>query len=237
MYEERFYRNKISSNHNFEISYKESDIFVSTSTAFDKNIAFDVLKKYYREIEDYIRVNPLFMSSFSPLDVDERAPDIVKDMLECSSITGIGPFACVAGAIALYVGNEILHHVDEIIVENGGDIFLKINNDKIIGVYLGERFGTEEVSLKIKKRDYPFGIASSSAHMGPSLNFGNADLVMVVAKDAILADGFATALSNRVRTQQDINDILDEAKNNSFLEGLLIAFDSKLFLWGQIEVC
>jgi ApbE superfamily uncharacterized protein (UPF0280 family) len=236
MYQERFYRDWSPAKFRLEVCHKESDLFITTDKELDKILVQDILKNYYIEIEKYIKKNPNFLTSLSPLEQDENAPAIVKDMIDCSNVTGIGPFASIAGAIALYVGKDLLDKSSEIIIENGGDIFLKINGDKRVGVYLGERFQTNTVTLKVKKRDYPFGIASSSAYLGHSLNFGRADLVTVIAKDAILADGFATALSNQVKKEKDIKDIFQRAKENSFLEGLLIAFEGKLFLWGAMEI-
>lgn len=236
MYQERFYRDWSLSKFRLEISYKESDLLISTDRELDKNFVQDILKKYYSEVENYIKKNSVFLTSLSPLEQDDCAPSIIKDMIDCSNVTGIGPFASVAGAIALYIGKEILGRADEVVVENGGDIFLKINEDKHVGVYLGERFETNNITLKIKKREYPFGIASSSAYIGHSLNFGRADLLTVIAKDAILADGFATALSNQIKKEADIKGVLERAKGNSFLEGLIIAFEGKLFFWGDVEV-
>jgi ApbE superfamily uncharacterized protein (UPF0280 family) len=235
MYQERFYREWSTAKFSLEVCYKESDLFIATDKQVEKTLLQDILQNYYSEIEKYIKKNQNFLTSLSPLEQDENAPAIVKDMIDCSNITGIGPFASVAGAIALYVGREILKYAGEVIIENGGDIFLKINENKRVGIYLGERFETDTIKLKLKKRDYPFGIASSSAYLGHSLNFGNADLVTVIAKDAILADGFATALSNQVKKENDIKDIFARAKDNPFLEGLLVAFEGKLFLWGGIE--
>lgn len=236
MYQERFYRDWSPSKFRLEVAHKESDLLISADRVIDKSLAEDILKKYYTEIEKYIKTHQNFLTSLSPIEQDESAPPIVKDMIDCSNVTGIGPFASVAGAIALYIGKELLSYCDDLIIENGGDIFLKIKEDKRMGVYLGERFETDTATLKIKRRDYPFGIASSSGYLGHSLNFGRADLVTVIAKDAILADGFATSLSNQVKKEKDIGDIFARVKENPFLEGLLIAFDGKLFLWGALDL-
>jgi ApbE superfamily uncharacterized protein (UPF0280 family) len=236
MYQERFYRDWSPAKFSLEVCYKESDLLIASDKEIDRVLLEGILKNYYSEIEKHIKKNQNFLTSLSPIEQDENAPAIIKDMIECSNVTGIGPFASVAGAIALYVGKELLNYADELIIENGGDIFLKINEDKRVAVYLGDRFETSAIILRVKKRDYPFGIASSSAYIGHSLNFGRADLVTVIAKDAILADGFATALSNQVKKEKDINDVFSRAKENPFLEGLLIAFEGKVFLWGEMQL-
>lgn len=236
MYEERLYRNKVLSKFKIEVSFKESDLLICSDNEIAKEKAQGVLVKYYEQVEKYIMENPLFLTSLSPLEIDQAAPAIIKEMLEASQVTGIGPFSSVAGAVAQYVGEELLGYCQEIIVENGGDIFLKINQDKIIGVYLGQELKVNNINLKIKKRGQAFGVASSSSSLGHSLNFGKADLVSVVAKNIIIADGFATAISNRIKKIEDVNKILAEVKDKFPIEGLLVAFEGKIFLWGDLEI-
>jgi len=236
MYEERFYRDQILSKFKIEVSFKESDLLICSDKEIASEIARGILIKYYEQIEEYVMKNPLFLTSLSSLEIDQTAPPIIKEMLENSNVTGIGPFSAVAGAVAQYVGEELLNYCQELIVENGGDIFLKINEDKIIGVYLGQEFKINNLNLKIKKRSRAFGVASSSSSLGHSLNFGKADLVSVVAKNIIIADSFATAISNRIKKVEDVDKILAEAKNKLPIEGLLVAFGEKIFLWGDLEV-
>lgn len=238
MYEERFYRNLCNLDYSFEICFNESDLFIWSDKKIDKDIAYDILKKHYLTIEEYIKNNPAFLNSLSPLPYKKDLPSIIKDMLKSSRIANVGPFASVAGAIAEYVGKDLLNYTEQLIVENGGDIFLKINEDKRIGVYLGKHFDVslDTIILKIKKKDKPFGIASSSAFIGHSLNFGNADLLTVITKDAILADAFATALSNRIKKASDVDAVLKYVKNNPLIEAILIAFNNKLYIWGDIEI-
>lgn len=236
MYEERFYRNKILSKFKIEVSFKESDLLICSDKEIAREKARGILVKYYEQIEEYVTENSLFLTSLSPLGIDRAAPPVIKEMLEVSKVTGIGPFSAVAGAVAQYVGGELLNYCQELIIENGGDIFLKINEDKIIGVYLGQEFKINNLNLKIKKRNRAFGVASSSSSLGHSLNFGKADLVSVVAKNIIIADGFATAISNRIKKVEDVDKILTEAKDRLPIEGLLVAFGEKIFLWGDLEL-
>lgn len=246
MYQERFYRNQVVSRFRLEVSYQQSDLLISTDKKIEAHLVRESLKKYYQQIEDYTKNNPAFLTALSPLADDLSAPPIVRDMLACAKQTGIGPFAAVAGAVAFYVGSELLDRAGEVVIENGGDIFLKINEDKKLGVYWGEYFfagcasasGKEinGLTLNIRKRNTPFGIASSSASFGHSLNFGRADLVTVIAQNAILADGFATALSNRIKKEEDIPGVLNTAQTRPQIDGILIAFQGKLFIWGVIEL-
>lgn len=217
-----------------EVIYKESDLFLSLDKPIEKEKVKNLVKKYYEEIARYIKINPRFFSSLSPIEMDESAASIIKDMIKASTQAGVGPFSSVAGAISWYVGGELLNFCSEIVIENGGDLFLKINEDKKIGLYLGENFSPSFITIKLKKRETPFGVASSSSRIGHSLNFGDVDLVTVIASNSILADSFATSFSNRIKKEKDVGKIIKEAKKLSFIEGIIIAFKNKLFLWGDI---
>ena len=47
-------------------------------------------------------------------------------MIEAAAAAGVGPMAAVAGALAARVGLQCGPFKSEVIVENGGDIFLAI---------------------------------------------------------------------------------------------------------------
>ena len=237
MYEERFYRHSFSGKHSLEIAYRESDIYIISDKTLDKHRAEDILRKYYTQIEEYVSKNPCFLNSLSPLEIDRSAPLIIQDMFKASQLAGIGPFSSVAGAVAYYIGKELLAYCEEIIVENGGDIFLKAKKEKIIGLYLGENFEPNRVNVEIGQKNHCFGVCSSSSNIGPSLNFGKADLVTIVSSDSISADALATAYSNKVKKEKDIALVLKEAQNNSLIDAIVIAFENKLFLWGGIQLC
>ncbi len=236
MYEQRFYREPVTSKFRLELSYKESDLLISSDKEINKDFAEEILIKYYLQIENHIKNNPSFLKSLSPLGRDPEAPAIIKEMIQASHLTGIGPFSSVAGAISLYLGKELLDLADEVIVENGGDIFLNLAQDKVLGVYSGQNYVPQILKLKIKKRNHSFGIASSSATIGYSLNFGAADLVTVMAKDALVADSFATSLSNRIKKEIDIHQTIEFAKGNDLIDAVVIAFSGKIFLWGDLEL-
>lgn len=236
MYQQRFYRYYSKHKYSLEVVYKESDLCIISDKQLDAKLAKAILIKYYTQVEDYVKKVPEFFTSLSSLDSDNQAYPIIKDMLQASMEAGIGPFSSVAGAIASYTAAELLNHCSEIMVENGGDILLKINRDRKIGLYLGKNLDLEIVTIKAAKRDYCFGICSSSSKIGPSLNFGKADLLTVIAKDAIRADSLATAYSNEIKKEADINPILQKAQSNPFIEAVVIVFEGRIFLWGDVEI-
>jgi len=149
----------------------------------------------------------------------------------------VGPMASVAGAIAQYVGIDCLEYSENVIVENGGDIYMNIlNNSVIIGVYAGKSPLSYKVRLKIRAENTPLGICTSSGRVGHSLSFGNADAVCVVSKSAILSDAAATYLCNLVQNDDDIERVLDIGVTIDGVIGLVIINEDKLGVRGEIEL-
>ena len=238
MYEPRTYRYWINYKDliSFNIVVKETDLYICASTNL-KRKAYRLVLKYRDKLERYIGQHPTFLTSLEPLPVDENAPRIVKAMAEAAVRVGIGPMASVAGAIAEFVGNELLAFSPEIIVENGGDIYLKSLGERIVGIYAGKSHLTGKIGLKINGQDTPLGICTSSGTVGHSLSYGKADAVIVLSKSATLADAAATAIGNLIAQPDDIPSGIEFAKGIEGLNGVIIIKDDNMGLWGEAEIC
>jgi len=131
-------------------------------------------------------------------------------MMNASEQTGIGPMSAVAGAFSYHIGNmlEQRYGLKEVIVENGGDLYLNITKDTLISVYAGNSPLSEKVGLRVPAEYSPLGICTSAGTVGPSLNFGAADAVMVACKNTLLADSYATALIGPIPVCSDAFIIL-----------------------------
>jgi ApbE superfamily uncharacterized protein (UPF0280 family) len=144
--------------------------------------------------------------------------------------------ASVAGALAEQVGNDLLEHTRNVIVENGGDIFLKVSEDLTIGIYAGSSSLSNKLAIKIPATMTPLGVCTSSGTVGHSLSFGTADAVTILAPSTPLADATATAVGNRVKQPQDIAKALDYAQTIEGILGALIILDDQFGAWGAIEI-
>ena len=238
MYEPRTYRHWIKDKDliSFNIVVKETDLYIRASTNL-KRKALKLVLKYRNTLERYIERHPTFLTSLGPFSIEEDAPRIVKSMAESAAKVGVGPMASVAGAIAEFVGSELLAFSPEIIVENGGDIYLKSLRKRLIGIYAGESPLTGKISLEINKEDTPLGICTSSGTVGHSLSYGKADAVIVLSKSAALADAAATAIGNLIKQPDDIPNGIEFAKGIDGLLGVVIIEDDKIGLWGEVKIC
>jgi len=180
------------------VRIKESDLLIRAEReCFGP--ARKALARYRKDIEDYINNHPGFKESMLPVVVPHDAPPIIIAMTRAASLSGVGPMAAVAGALAYFVGRELKSISSEVIVENGGDIYLESRRERIVAVYSGKNAGpTGKIGIKIKPGEMPIGIAGSSGRLGRSLSWGISDVAVVLASDPILADSAATALANRI---------------------------------------
>ena len=190
--------------------------------------ARNAILKYRHQIEEYIKRHPEFGKSFTPLPGDRFAPPIVKDMMEASQKAQVGPMAAVAGAIAQYVGKDLLEFTPEIIVENGGDIYINCFSETNIKIFAGNSILSGKVGLRIDAGDSPMGICTSSATVGPSLSFGKADAVTVISPSTPLADAAATSLGNLIKEKNDVDQGLEYVQKIESITGAIIIIDDKL---------
>jgi ApbE superfamily uncharacterized protein (UPF0280 family) len=237
MYEPRTYRHWVSDRGliAFSVVVKETDLLIRARRDLTAE-ALRTAKKLRSELEQYIISNPHFQVSLEPVQVDKNAPPLVKDMAAAAESAGVGPMAAVAGAIAEAVGTELLSFSDEVIVENGGDIFIKSSEERLIGLYAGESSLTGKVAFAIRPEETPLGICTSSGTVGHSLSFGKADAVVAFAPSTSLADAAATAIGNRVSSADDIQKALQFAQNIAGLRGVAIVKDDHLGLYGQVRL-
>ncbi|MDR2900544.1 MAG: UPF0280 family protein [Treponema sp.] len=220
MYHERFYRSSFDTQRfqSINICDGESDLWIGWN-ARGENVGPDEVKSFAEktlsvlrsEILQYDRTHRGFIETLEPLPQDENAPSIICSMLKAALAADVGPMASVAGAIAEYLGKALddAFHFDEIVVENGGDFWLKINSPLSIGVYAGLSSLSGNIAVVLHADNSPLGLACSSGTVGPSLSYGKADAALVIAKDAAAADSWATALGNRIKSQRDMEASLN----------------------------
>ena len=236
MYQPRTYRNWVSSDLvNFSVRDRETDILVSA----DKNLKKETLRlirQYRGEIEDYIANNPEFKTSLKPLPEDRDAPEIVKSMFRAARPVNVGPMAAVAGAINEFVGKNLLNFTEQVILENGGDLFIKTVKMRKIAVYAGSSPLSGKIFIRINPGMTPLGICTSSGTIGHSLSFGKADAVTVLSGDAALADACATAACNIVQGEGDIEKALNFAKNIEGVKACVVIYRDKIGSIGNIEL-
>jgi len=238
MYQPRTYRHWIKDKGlvSFNATVKETDLYIRARRNLRAK-ALEAIVKCRTPLEKYIESHPLFLSSLEPCSVDENAPSIVREMAQAAEIVGVGPMAAVAGAIAEAVGKSLLAYSPEVIVENGGDIFMQISKTSLIGIYAGESSPfTGKIALEIGPEETPLGICTSSGTVGHSLSLGTADAIIVLSHSTALADAAATAIGNSVKIVEDITQVIERAQIINGLTGVVIIKDDKMGVWGKVKI-
>ncbi len=237
-YQPRTYRHWIEGKDlaSFQVTVKETDLYIRATSNLQRK-ARRIVLKYRRQLEDYIERNPAFTKSLEPLSVSKDSPIIVKQMAEAGQQAGVGPMAAVAGAVAECIGQELLEYSPEIIVENGGDIFIKTIHKRTVGVYAGDSPLTGKIGLEIAPEDTPLGICTSSGTVGHSLSYGKSDAVVVLSASTALADAAATAIGNKVNQPGDIDAAIKFGRSIEGLKGIVIIVGKDVGVWGDVKLC
>jgi len=237
MHEPRFYRHWIKDSGlvAFNVVVEQTDLYIRSRYNL-KDKALNSVRKHRGSLEAYIKHHPLFLTTLDAYQAEDKAPAIVKEMARVSQLTGVGPMAAVAGAIAEAVGRDLLAFSPEVIVENGGDIFMKISKKRLVGIYAGQSVFTKKIALEIMPRETPLGICTSSGTVGHSLSLGSADAVIALSSSAALADATATALSNLVNNADDVPKAIEKGQSIEGLCGAVIIVGDKMGVWGKVRV-
>ncbi|MFQ6078387.1 MAG: UPF0280 family protein [Thermodesulfobacteriota bacterium] len=237
MFEERKYRNLVKTEDltPFRVTIRETDLFLLAQRKLESETRGAVIR-YRWQIEEYIRYYPEFRTSLTPVRSDRHAPKIVKEMLKASRLVNVGPMASVAGAIAEFVGKDLISLSPEVICENGGDIFVASSKERVVGVFAGKSPLSLKVGLRIKPGDTPLGVCSSSGTVGHSMSFGKADAVCVLSRSASLADAAATSIGNLIEGKGDIERGLDYGSQIRGIIGVLIIVGEAMGMRGSLEL-
>ncbi|MEW5783546.1 MAG: UPF0280 family protein [Bacillota bacterium] len=244
MSSKRFYRHLPAGKRfrTFTVGVKETDLWIAvTSRCYDP--AFPALVEQLvwrqrRQLENFMAGNPAFATAMQPLVLDgEGIPGIVLAMVEAANRAGVGPMAAVAGVFSEIVGLFLLQSAPEVIVENGGDLFVRVVEPVNIGIYAGSSPLSGKIALNVKPKQTPLGICTSSGTIGPSYSLGRADAALVLSPSVPLADAAATALGNLVRGPEDLMGAIEFARGLHGVTGALVIYGDQVAAWGEIQLC
>ncbi|MBQ3404203.1 MAG: UPF0280 family protein [Oscillospiraceae bacterium] len=219
----------------FRATIESTDLHIGAKSDLSVR-AVQAVKEARKQVEAAIARRPVFKSSFSPLPIDADEGPVVNAMLQAAAAADVGPMAAVAGAISEYVGRALLPFSDEVIVENGGDIFLFGGKTRKIAILAGDSPLTEKLALLVEPYE-GLGVCTSSATVGHSISLGRTDASLIVAKTGALADAAASMLGNAVNRAEDIPRALEDVLSVPDVYGALVIIGDKLGAKGQLRLC
>jgi ApbE superfamily uncharacterized protein (UPF0280 family) len=244
MFSDRFYRRGMGEGRfeALEIKEGESDLWIGLPPGSELGAIGETARARLRElrsqIASYAAEHPSFYGSLEPLSRDPAAAGITAAMLRASEAAGVGPMASVAGAVSGALGSYLVSEfgLSEIVIENGGDTYIKIDSPLTVSIYAGLSSLSQKIGLIVPPELSPLGVCTSSSKVGPSLSFGNADACLVASPDCALADAFATTFGNRIRAVADIAPCLEDAAKIPEILSLVIIRGDTAGAIGQLKL-
>lgn len=223
VWEPRTYRARVDPGRlvTFEVVHGETDLQISTLTDLRVQAA-EAVGRVRADLEAYIAAHPRFAESFVPLPVEEHAPRIVQAMAEAAAAAGVGPMAAVAGAVAEAVARDLEAASREVIVENGGDLYLMGGTARRVLLLAGTSPLSGRLALEVAADSLPRAVCTSSGVVGHSVSLGRAHAVTVLAPSGALADAAATAAGNLVHGPADVERALDRALGIPGVSGVVV---------------
>jgi ApbE superfamily uncharacterized protein (UPF0280 family) len=219
----------------FSLSVAQSDLLISACSDLSAQAA-EALRDARNQIELYAGARAGFLESLDPLPPDPQAPPVVARMIEAGRLAGVGPMAAVAGAVAGAVGRALMPASPEVIVENGGDLFVACSRPRVCALFAGESGLSMRLGIRLPPALRSLGLCTSSGTVGPSMSRGRADAAAVLSADECLADAAATALGNRIESARDLAAAIDWIASIEGVAGALAVAGEDLAVWGNVEL-
>ena len=197
--------------------------------------AIESIKRSRQELEIYVRANPKFLYTLTPIPAPEK-PLVANLMALAAEKAGVGPMAAVAGVIADLAVKDMTGEGCEVaVVEDGGEISAISNTPVDVALAAGEEPLSKRFGFRLT--EFPIGIATSSGRFSHALSFGDAEAATVFCKSASLADAAATAVGNVVKgenAEAAIKAGINKGLSIEGVEGVLIIYKGQVGTAGKI---
>ncbi|WP_147822137.1 UPF0280 family protein [Salidesulfovibrio onnuriiensis] len=220
----------------FQVVVEETDLFIIATQDIHEEVAA-LVQELRGALKNHILFHPEFLSSLEPLSEDKGAPGFIRRMYAAGEACGVGPMAAVAGTIAQEVADRFRSRCPDILVENGGDVYMHSTRERTVAL-LADPEGGASIGLRVEAEQCPLALCSSSGRIGHSLSLGTGDLVCVLSESGSLADAAATALCNLLGEERDLELVVERAQEWATLglSGVFAQYGDKLAAWGNLEL-
>jgi uncharacterized protein len=225
----------------FGVIHHESDLLIGVPhqnyLEEMKEVVERELKRLRHILIEYSERDPGFLTSLDPVDkTSSHAAEEILTMMRCGQATSTGPMAAVAGLFAQKVGEDLTVHFGEmeVVVENGGDLYLKNSSDLVSVIHAGNSALSGKMAFIVPPGTW--GICTSSGTVGHSFSRGRADAVTVISSSAPLSDSWATAIANRVQSKDDVDRVLESIAGIPEIAGCAVIVDNHIGVRGELEV-
>jgi len=164
-------------------------------------LAAEGAKFAMKALEDLAKFLPVIRKKSMELEVEEGFPDVVRRMIEATKMMGepdLTPLAAVAGAASDVVADFMINQGGaKIIVDNGGDIAIRLREGEKAGVGVKTDIEAREPTYLISiDSNMGIGGVATSGLGGRSFTKGIASAATLLSVSASLSDAAATVVGN-----------------------------------------
>lgn len=236
-YEPRFYRDFTSTDRweSYRVQVESTDLYIRTK-GNHAILTQKEISELRAVLTEHIKRQPGFLDSLIPVPRMRGVHPMILAMYRASELAGTGPMAAVAGAIAQWVGQELRKLSKEVIVENGGDLYLCLQQPGTVTLYAGRSRFSGTIGLALDQEKTPAGICTSSGTVGHSYSQGRADAATIISQNVCLADAVATGAANLIGAEDDLEPALDYALAVPGVLGAVLVLGDKLAAKGDVEL-
>jgi hypothetical protein len=170
----------------FDIQVQDMVLHVTAGTDLNEESRAAALS-FWEQLHAYTLRNPAIRTSKRPIEIDEEAPEIVREMVGAAARAGVGPMFSFQGAVTDHVGRFLARDMDEVTVSCGGDYFILARKRQKLTIHTKPDGGGIAVVVQPSKRGV--GIATSLGRGAALL-----DGLAVLAESCMLADAAAAGV-------------------------------------------
>jgi hypothetical protein len=243
MFEPRWYRSQMKSElESFTVTFLETDLWIGVNhEAYTESFRQDcqsIAQSLYNDLKNYLLIDPGYQHALTPYSPILTCPAVAAEMARAALKANVGPMAAVAGAFAQEIGVclERKYPISDLIIENGGDIYLRTTLPRHITIWAGTSVLSDKLCIEIIPEQSPLGVCTSSGTVGHSLSFGRADAVTVLAKNTAVADAYATAIGNMIISFEDIKPALEYCATQPEIAGVIIIVGDRIGMRGNVKL-
>ena len=219
----------------FEVSDGNISLHILADRSLQKE-AHAALIKCRTDLDNYSIKDPQLLKTKSPKRVGFGAPRVVREISSAGRKAKLGPSSALIGAVAEYVGKELLKSSKEVVVDGGGKMFMKINRTRRVMVHAGASPFSEKIALEIDADQTPMGISLLNEQDTSEFHQGKPDAVIITSGSAALAESSAYAIGNVISSIDDIQGGLNVAKRIRGIRSILIIKGDHIGASGRMKI-
>jgi ApbE superfamily uncharacterized protein (UPF0280 family) len=186
---------------------------------------------FWEQLQSYAVRHPGFQASKRPLQADDTAPPIVREMAEGAAVAGVGPMFTFPGAMCEFVGRRLAEQLPEITVSCEQSHYVVTRHRSRLGLNAQPPYDTLGVLIRPDLGPHGVHMKLGSGERGVP-----AEIIVVVARSCILADAAAAAAGAILRKFDGLKTALGYVKALPGVHGAVLIQGRSIGVTGALEL-